>query len=124
MKIKPTEDFLNIFDYNYTTKGSTIIVELDYGYHVFIDFSNPEKVRISDKLIGLNFLTGFISMKVKTAVLLNFLCMGLISYVMNINDYQTGMISFFCLSLWPMGWGLYFLTKSEHLKKFMISWVS
>lgn len=52
--------FLNKFNYNFSEKNSMISVKLGLGQIVNINFEESNKIIISDKLVGFNFLTGMI----------------------------------------------------------------
>ncbi|WP_240723695.1 hypothetical protein [Flavobacterium sp. J27] len=73
MGIEKTEQLLNKFDYKFEKKNNKIIVKSDYAQRIIIDFSDPEKVKITDRLVGWNFLTGLIEMSIKNATLYNFI---------------------------------------------------
>ncbi|NRT13636.1 hypothetical protein [Flavobacterium sp. 14A] len=53
-------NFLNKYDYNYSEQNNTIFVKLELAQQVIIEFNDPNKIIIKDKLIGWNFLTGMI----------------------------------------------------------------
>lgn len=65
--------FLNKYDYNYSEKDNSIFVKLEFALQVKIEFNEPNKIIIKDKLIGWNFLTGMIEMTLKNALIYNFI---------------------------------------------------
>ena len=73
MGIEKTELSLNKFDYKFEKINNKIIVKLDFAQRIIIDFSDPEKIKITDRLVGWNFLTGLIEMSLKNATLYNFI---------------------------------------------------
>ena len=44
-------------------------IGLKSAQRIIIDFSDPEKIKITDRLVGWNFLTGLIEMSLKIKIL-------------------------------------------------------
>tara|TARA_R110002020_G_scaffold294201_2_gene510016 strand:+ start:1130 stop:1297 length:168 start_codon:yes stop_codon:yes gene_type:complete len=55
MEIDKTEKLLNKFDFKFERKNSKLIVKSDFAQRVIIDFSDPEKLKITDRLVVRNF---------------------------------------------------------------------
>ena len=73
MGIDKTEELLKKFDFKFERKNNELIVKMDFSQRMIIDFSDSEKIKIKDKLVGWNFLTGLIEMSIKNATLYNFI---------------------------------------------------
>ena len=58
MEIDKTEELLKKFDYSFQRKNNELIIKMDFAQRMTIDFSDSEKIKIKDKLVGWNFLTG------------------------------------------------------------------
>ncbi len=50
--------FLDKYNYNYSEKNNSIVVNLDLAQQVKIQFNETNKIVMTDKLVGWNFLTG------------------------------------------------------------------
>lgn len=122
IELKETEEFLQQFDYNYLKKEQQLIVILEFSQRVYIDFSNPKKLEISDKLMGWNFLTGMIQMSIKKALLCNFILGITLSYGISFYNSSTSLFFFFAYFLWIYLWSVFYLSKSENLKDILINW--
>lgn len=117
MNIENTEGFLKKFDYKFQKQNQSLIIKMDYALTVLIDFSNPEKVLISDKLNTYNFLTGILQMSIKKAVLFNMVFTLLLSICIALINLNIGIIVFFGLTFW----GVFYVSKFENLKYILIS---
>ena len=122
MKIDSTEDFLRKFDYNYQRNNDELIVEMDFSQKISIDFSNPEKVIITNKLIGWNFLTGIINMNIKNAALFNLISGLGLGFIFFFIDIKTGIFFLIALVIWVLSWYTFYLSKTDTLKHFLINW--
>lgn len=71
MEKEKTIEFLKKYDYKFQEEDHKIVVKLDFSHLVYLDFSENDKLKITDKLTGYNFLTGLISMSLKNAVIYN-----------------------------------------------------
>jgi hypothetical protein len=121
MNIKTTEDFLKKFDYKFQKQNQSLIIKMDYAHTVLIDFSNPKKILISDKLSTYNFLTGILKMSIKKAVLFNMVFTLLLSICLALINLNIGIIVFFGLTLWGILWSIFYVSKFENLKYILIS---
>ena len=126
MGIEKTEELLNKFDYKFEKKNNKIIVKSDYALRIIIDFSDPEKVKITDRLVGWNFLTGLIEMSIKNATLYNFIGAIVMTFLFVYMDleYDGLNLVFFFLAfiIWGLLWTIFYLVKAENLKRILISW--
>ena len=64
---------LDRFDYFYIEKCEKLTVKLDYSLYMIVDFSDPNKIKIKDRLTSWNFLTGIFNMSINGAILYNFI---------------------------------------------------
>ncbi|MDG4945859.1 hypothetical protein NMK71_05485 [Weeksellaceae bacterium KMM 9713] len=126
MGIEKTEQLLNKFDYKFENKNNKIIVKLDFAQRIIIDFSDPEKVKITDRLVGWNFLTGLIEMSIKNATLYNFIGAIIMTFLFVYLDLEYGGLNlvFFFLAfiIWVLLWTIFYLIKAENLKRILTSW--
>lgn len=126
MGIEKTEQLLNKFDYQFEKTKNKIVVKSDFAQRIIIDFSDPEKVKITDRLVGSNFLTGLIEMSLKNAILYNFigtLGMTILFVYLYIEHGRMNFIFFFLVFLfWVLLWILFYLVKAENLKRILTSW--
>ena len=126
MEIDKTEQLLNKFDYKFEKKNNQIIVKLDLAQRIIIDFSNPEKIKITDRLVGWNFLTGLIEMSIKNATIYNFIgaLVLTIMFVYLDLEYDGINLIFFFLAfiLWVILWTTFYLIKAENIKRTLMSW--
>ena len=126
MGIEKTEQLLNKFDYEFEKKNNKIIVKSDFAQRIIIDFSDPEKVKITDRLIGWNFLTGLIEMSIKNATLYNFIGAIIMTFLFVYLDLEYGGLNlvFFFLAfiIWVLLWTIFYLVKAENLKRILTSW--
>lgn len=124
MKMEETEDFLKQFDYKYLRKENELVVIMEFSQRVSINFSDPKKVVITDKLIGWNFLTGMIHMSIKKALLFNLILGGILSYSLSFINTELGLFAFFVYLIWIFLWSVFYLSKSENLKDIILNWNS
>ncbi|SMD42542.1 hypothetical protein SAMN00777080_1102 [Aquiflexum balticum DSM 16537] len=126
MGIDNTEELLKKFDYTFLRKNDKLIIKLDFSQRIIIDFTDPEKIKITDKLVGWNFLTGIIEMSIKNATLYNFIWTIIIATVFVYLDQSEGLnlAAFFLVFVifWVLFWFMYYLIKAENLKRILISW--
>jgi len=112
--------FLKKFGYKYSEKNKSVIVSLDFAQKVIINFEDNEKIKISDKLTGWNFLTGLIEMSLKNAMVYNFIggiIVGILFFGLEINIPETNFITFYLvLILWVILFTVYYLNKLESFK--------
>lgn len=121
-----TEELLNKFDYKFQRKPTELIIHLDFSQRIIIDFSDPEKIKIKDKLVGWNFLTGLIEMSIKSATLYNFIGAIVITFIFVYLDLEYGGLNllFFFLAfiIWVLLWTMFYLIKAENLKHTLMRW--
>lgn len=126
MGIEKTEQLLIKFDYKFEKKNNKIIIKLDFAQRIIIDFSDSEKVKITDRLVGLNFLTGLIEMSIKNATLYNFIGAIIMTFLFVYLDLEYGGLNlvFFFLAfiIWVLLWTIFYLVKAENLKRILTSW--
>ena len=112
--------FLKKFGYKYSEKNKSVIVSLDFAQKVIINFEDNEKIKISDKLTGWNFLTGLIEMSLKNAMVYNFIggiIVGILFFALEINIPETNFITFYLVFiLWVILFTVYYLNKLESFK--------
>ena len=126
MRMEKTEELLNKFDYKFERKNSKLIIKLDFAQRIIIDFSNPEKIKITDRLVGWNFLTGLIEMSIRNAVLYNFIGAIVMTFLFVYLDLEYGGLNlvFFFLGfiIWVLLWTIFYLAKSDNIKQNIIRW--
>tara|TARA_B100000787_G_scaffold167979_1_gene155835 strand:- start:199 stop:573 length:375 start_codon:yes stop_codon:yes gene_type:complete len=122
MGIEKTEQLLNKFE----KKNNKIIVKLDFAQRIIIDFSDQKKIKITDRLVGWNFLTGLIEMSIKNATLYNFIGALIMTFLFVYLDLEYSGLNlvFFFLAfiIWVLLWTIFYLVKSENLKRILTSW--
>ena len=121
MKPENTQKFLRKFDYNYQRNNDKIIINMDYSQQVLIDFSNPEKAIIMDKLVGWNCLTGIINTSVKNAFLINLSTVLLLSFIISFNNTKIALFIVTGLVIWSLLWTSFYISKCEKLKSFLLN---
>jgi hypothetical protein len=126
MGIDKTEELLKRFDYRYERKNNELIIKMDFSQIMIIDFSDSEKIKIKDKLVEWNFLTGLIEMSIKNATLYNFIAAMVITFLFVFLDYKSDKINlmffFLAVIIWMLLWTIFYLVKAENLKRILISW--
>ena len=126
MGIEKTEQLLKKFDYKFEKKNDKLIIKSDFAQRIIIDFSEPEKIKISDRLVGWNFLTGLIEMSIKNATLYNFIGAIIMTFLFVCLDLEYGGLNlvFFFLAfiIWVLLWTIFYLVKAENIKRTLISW--
>ncbi|MDV7187934.1 hypothetical protein R3X25_11635 [Lutibacter sp. TH_r2] len=126
MGIDKTEELLKRFDYKFERKNNELIVKMDFSQRMIIDFSDSEKIKIKDKLVGWIFLTGLIEMSIKNATLYNFIgaiVMTFLFVYLDLEYSEINLIFFFLIFIiWVILWTMFYLVKSENLKRTLISW--
>jgi hypothetical protein len=126
MGIDKTEELLKRFDYRYERKNNELIIKMDFSQIMIIDFSDSEKIKIKDKLVEWNFLTGLIEMSIKNATLYNFIAAMVITFLFVFLDYKSDklnlMFFFLAVIIWLLLWTIFYLVKAENLKRILISW--
>ena len=120
MEIEQILNFLNKYDYEFTKTDQKIIVNLDFAQKVYIDLSDVNKIKISDKLTGWNFLTGLITMSLKNAMIYNFIgaiFVGFIFIYLQLQNNNINLIPIYLVfMLWVLMFTVYYLIKLENFK--------
>jgi hypothetical protein len=126
MGIDKTEELLKRFDYRYERKNNELIIKMDFSQIMIVDFSDSEKIKIKDKLVEWNFLTGLIEMSIKNATLYNFIAAMVITFLFVFLDYKSDKLNliffFLAVIIWLLLWTIFYLVKAENLKRILISW--
>jgi ABC-type multidrug transport system fused ATPase/permease subunit len=118
--------FLDKYNYNYSEKNNSIVVNLDFAQQVKIEFNEPNKIVMTDKLVGWNFLTGMISMSFKNALIYNFvgtIIFGIFCLYTEKMKNGTNFIALFLVFItWIVLFAGFYLIKLENFKSQIISW--
>ena len=108
-------------------KQNEIIVKLGHSLEIDIDFSNPEKIIIKDKLVSWNFLTGIIEMSLKTTMVFNTIGIFIIATMFVFLDIMTkapnASLYFLFVIILVVIWTIFYLIKAENFKKTVIFWI-
>ena len=119
-------NFLNKYNYNYSEKNNSIFVKLELAQQVKIEFDEPNKIIIKDKLIGWNFLTGIIEMSLKNALIYNFvgtILLGILCMYSENEENGLNIIPMFLVYItWIILFSGYYVVKLEGLKNQIINW--
>jgi len=116
---------LNKFDYKYSEQEEKLIVDLDFSLQIVIDLSVNEKIKISDRLKRLNFLSWPFEMSIKGSMIYNligFLIAFLIFLaIKKYYDNYSLTIIFLSAIFWNLNWLIYYLIKADNFKKEIIN---
>jgi len=124
MEKEKTIQFLKKYDYKFYEENQKIIVKLDFSQRVYLDFSEDDKLKITDKLIGWNLLTGVLSMSLKNAVIyisiMSFFA-ALITLILNFKGFGNHLLFIFGFcSIQYLFFSIYYLVKLESFKTQLI----
>lgn len=118
MELNKITKILEENNYKYKVKNQIIVVSLEFSQNVIIDLSDSSKIIISDNFDNWNFLTGYIKMSLKNAILYNFVLLiffGFFCQYAAFIDYN-----FTCLLLtfiaWVLLFSIFYLVKLESFK--------
>ena len=118
-------NFLNKYNFKYSVNTEIIIVNLDFAQNVILDFSQPDKIKINDRLTGWNFLTGLIPMSLKHAIIYNFVVaviIGILFINIKVENSEFNLIAFYLvLIFWIVLFSGYYLVKLENFKSQIIN---
>jgi hypothetical protein len=118
MELNKVIAILDENNFKYSVKNEIVIVFLEFSQDVIIDLSDSGKVKISDQLVGWNFLTGCIKMSLKQAFLYNFFLLVflgfLCQYAQLINQDFTSLL--LLLIGWILMFTTFYLVKLESFK--------
>lgn len=127
MEIEKALTFLDKYNYIYSVKGNTIFVKLEFSQRIRIEFNEPHKIIIKDKLVGWNFLTGLFDMSLKNALIYNLfgsIILGTISVYSGSNNHNIYFIALYLIFMtWAIVLFTFYLVKLESFKIQMINWM-
>ena len=119
-------NFLNKYNFNYSEKNNSIFVKLELAQQIIIEFDEPNKIIIKDKLIGWNFLTGMIEMSLKNAFIYNFigtLLFGILCLYSENKESGMNIIGMFLVfTTWVILFSGFYNVKLESFKNQLINW--
>lgn len=120
MEKEKTIEFLKKYDYKFHEEDQKIVVKLDFSQRVYLDFSEDDKMKITDKLIGYNLLTGLLSISFKNAVIYNSIMCFFTLFIVSILNFK-GMgnnllIIFGFIMIQYLLFSPYYLIKLESFK--------
>ena len=117
--------FLNKYGYRYSEKHNSIFVYLEFAQQVKIEFEELNKITISDKLVGWNFLTGIIEMSLKNALIYNFVGTIVLGFMSMYSEMQENSLNFIPLFLifitWVILFSVFYIVKLEGFKNQIIN---
>ena len=121
-------NFLDKFDFNYSNDNQKIVVNLDFAQKVIIELKDGDKIKISDKLTGWNFLTGLISMSLKNAMVYNFvggIIIGFLFITLQLRNSEINMVPIYLVFiLWVLMFSVYYLIKLESFKNQLMNFIN
>lgn len=127
MEIEKALTFLDKYNYIYSVKGKTIFVKLEFSQRIRIEFNEPHKIIIKDKLVGWNFLTGLFDMSLKNALIYNLfgsIILGVLSVYSGSNNHNIYFIALYLIFMtWAIVLFTFYLVKLESFKIQMINWM-
>lgn len=113
-------EFLVKFNYKFTETNQIIAVKLEFAQIVYIDLSEPNKVKLTDKLTGWNFLTGMVTMSLKDAMIYNFvggILVGVALLYLSSTAIDMNLNVFYLLFIfWVIPFIVYYTVKLESFK--------
>jgi len=117
---------LEQFGYDYTDHGEMLTVRL--SLHVVIDLSEPDKIRLIDRLKSWHFLTGIIETRLKGALVYNTIGLFVISLIFiflagYVSDPAILILVFTALVGYILLWTLFYLIKAETFKQQVRTWM-
>lgn len=123
MEITKIVKILEENNFKYTLKNDVIVLNLEFSQNVIIDLSNAEKIIISDELANWNFLTGCIKMRLKSAMVYNFILLVVFGFICQyasfINQNYTSL--FLVFITWIVLFTTFYLIKLESFKLQLIA---
>jgi len=128
MEIEKTLTFLDKYNYIYSVKGNTIFVKLEFSQRIKIEFNEPHKIIIKDKLVGWNFLTGLFDMSLKNALIYNLFgstILGVLSVYSGSNNHNIYFIAMYLIFMtWAFVLFTFYLVKLESFKIQILNWIN
>ena len=112
---------LTKFGYDYTVNGKSIDVKLGLSQTAIINFLENDTIKVTDKLIGWNFLTGLIPMSLKTAIIYNSIIIIFTTYIvfisfLKVDNATPYLFLFTMLALFMIFFLIYYSIKLESFK--------
>lgn len=127
MEIDKALAFLEKYDYNYSVKDDCILVRLGLSQEIKMEFHEPYKIVIKDKLVGWNFLTGFFDMSLKNALIYNLfgsIILGTLSIYSGNNNHNINFIALYLVFMtWAVVFLIFYLVKLESFKIQILYWM-
>ena len=125
MSIEQTEILLNKYDYNVHRIDDKLVVRLPFSQVVTVDYSKSGKVSITSRLVGWNFLTGILEMKLTNALIYSFVGMLLITILFTFTNPSLGGTFnsiYFILAIigWILMWCTFYLVSFYSFKQTVI----
>jgi hypothetical protein len=122
------KNHLERFGYDFNDHGEILSVRLGFSQHMVIDLSDPDKIRLIDRLKGWNFLTGIVETGLKGAMLYN--TIGLIAIAL-IFIFLTGYVAntmvlaliFTAFVGYILLWSVFYLVKAESFRQQVCIWI-
>ncbi len=121
-------NYLNKFDYKFIEHEKSFIVDLDFSLQIIIELMDNGKIKITDQLKGLNFLTWPFPMSIKSSMIYN--TIGLIVFTLLILVIEKSYSQFFltiiymCAIFAILFWMIYYFVKAENFKKQIIDLIT
>lgn len=120
MEKEKTLEFFKRYNYKFFEEENKIVVKLDFSQRVYLDFSEDDKLKITDRLIGWNFLTGLLNMSLKNAIVYNsimFFFVGIIISLISNKDLANNLLKILGLcTIQYLFFSTYYLIKLESFK--------
>ena len=125
MSIEQTERLLKKYDYKVQRYNDKLVVRLPFSQRVTLDYSESEKVSITSRLVGWNFLTGILEMKLTNAFIYSFIGMLLVAilftYVdMSLNDSLNSIYFVLAVIGWILMWCTFYVVSFYSFKQTVI----
>ena len=119
--------YLNKFDYRHYVLNDTIEVMIESGHQVIINFEDHDKIKVKDKLIPWNYVTGNIKMTLKGSILYNSIGMfilGLICFSSSDKENASLLILLFmlCATIIIL-FTIHYIIKLENFKNQLTIWI-
>ena len=121
------KQLLTKYNYNFVDFNNIVTVKLEHAMEIYVDFNLFEKILISDRLTAWNFLTGFIPMKLRHAVVYNFSALLILAvlFLLTADNSNTFflLLTFILAASWNLLWTIYYMSRSESLKQTFVNWL-
>lgn len=125
MSIELTESLLKKYDFKVQHINYKLVVRLPFSQLVTMDYSESGKVSISSRLVGWNFLTGILEMKLTNAFIYSFVGMLLMAILFTFIDlslYESLNSMYFVLAVigWILMWCTFYVVSFYSFKQTVI----